>query len=489
MKKPKSFQTKLWLYFVLFTAIIFIVLWLLQTVFLQSFYNSMLIENTKRAAQQVIAAASSDEPVSAIDALTRENSLLVYITDTEGNVQLISDEYKSTHGKKHGATADEGVPPQGENQGEKPRKNYRSLPENYDTFLQNLASSENGETEYSNSSIYVYGTYVDFTYSDTKSVLYVSVTLNAVGSTVTIIGIQLAIVTAFSLAAGFVLAWFISRRFAKPVSQLSHKASQLGEDGYSADFQKGFCKELDELSDTLDKTSEKFKQSKTFQNELLANVSHDLRTPLTMIKGYAEEVDEYSWQDETQRHADIAVILREADRLTELVNEILAYSELRSQEGAQGFSTVDFSAIANKVADTFESLYRRDGYILERETENRLYVSGNASQLERMVFNLMDNAIRHTGESKRVSVSLRDENGRAVLRITDYGKGIPADQLDSIWERYVTARQRDGKGASDLGLAIVRQIVLLHQGDCTVTSSENVGSTFIIKLPIHFPER
>ena len=165
-----------------------------------------------------------------------------------------------------------------------------------------------------------------------------------------------------------------------------------------------------------------------------------------MIKGYAEEVDEYSWQDETQRHADI-------------------------------------------VADTFESLYRRDGYILERETENRLYVSGNASQLERMVFNLMDNAIRHTGESKRVSVSLRDENGRAVLRITDYGKGIPADQLDSIWERYVTARQRDGKGASGLGLAIVRQIVLLHQGDCTVTSSENVGSTFIIKLPIHFPER
>ena len=447
MKKPKSFQTKLWLYFVLFTAIIFIVLWLLQTVFLQSFYNSMLIENTKRAAQQVIAAASSDEPVSAIDALTRENSLLVYITDTEGNVQLISDEYKSTHGKKHGATADEGVPPQGENQGEKPRKNYRSLPENYDTFLQNLASSENGETEYSNSSIYVYGTYVDFTYSDTKSVLYVSVTLNAVGSTVTIIGIQLAIVTAFSLAAGFVLAWFISRRFAKPVSQLSHKASQLGEDGYSADFQKGFCKELDELSDTLDKTSEKFKQSKTFQNELLANVSHDLRTPLTMIKGYAEEVDEYSWQDETQRHADIAVILREADRLTELVNEILAYSELRSQEGAQGFSTVDFSAIANKVADTFESLYRRDGYILERETENRLYVSGNASQLERMVFNLMDK------------------------------------------ERYVTARQRDGKGASGLGMAIVRQIVLLHQGDCTVTSSENVGSTFIIKLPIHFPER
>ena len=432
----------------LFTAIIFIVLWLLQTVFLQGFYNSMLIDNTRRAAQQVKAAASSDDPVAAIDALTRENSLLVYITDTEGNVQLISDEYKSTHGRKHAASADEGVPPQGENQGEK-----------------------------------------DYTNSDDRSVLYVSVTLNAVGSTVTIISIQLAIVTAFSLAAGFVLAWFLARRFAKPVSQLSRKADHLGEDGYSADFDKGFCKELDGLSDTLDRTSDKIRQTKTFQNELLANVSHDLRTSLTMIKGYAEEVDEYSWQDEAQRHADIAVILREADRLTELVNEILAYSELRAQDGAEGFSQVDFSALMNRVTDTFALLYSRDGYAIERVAESGLTVSGNVSQLERMMFNLMDNAIRHTGVSKRVSLSLRDENGWAVLHITDFGRGIPAEQLDSIWERYVTARQRDGKGASGLGLAIVRQIVLLHQSECAVTSKEHVGSTFIIKLPIQYLKR
>ena len=489
MKKPKSFQTKLWLYFVLFTAIIFIVLWLLQTVFLQGFYNSMLIDNTRRAAQQVKAAASSDDPVAAIDALTRENSLLVYITDTEGNVQLISDEYKSTHGRKHAASADEGVPPQGENQGEKPHKNYRSLPESYDTFLKDLAASETGETEFSNDSIYVWGTYVDYTNSDDRSVLYVSVTLDAVGSTVTIISIQLAIVTEFSLAAGFVLAWFLARRFAKPVSQLSRKADHLGEDGYSADFDKGFCKELDGLSDTLDRTSDKIRQTKTFQNELLANVSHDLRTPLTMIKGYAEEVDEYSWQDEAQRHADIAVILREADRLTELVNEILAYSELRAQDGAEGFSQVDFSALMNRVTDTFALLYSRDGYAIERVAESGLTVSGNVSQLERMMFNLMDNAIRHTGVSKRVSLSLRDENGWAVLHITDFGRGIPAEQLDSIWERYVTARQRDGKGASGLGLAIVRQIVLLHQSECAVTSKEHVGSTFIIKLPIQYLKR
>ena len=203
-----------------------------------------------------------------------------------------------------------------------------------------------------------------------------------------------------------------------------------------------------------------------------------------MIKGYAEEVDEYSWQDEAQRHADIAVILREADRLTELVNEILAYSELRAQDGAEGFSQVDFSALMNRVTDTFALLYSRDGYAIERVAESGLTVSGNVSQLERMMFNLMDNAIRHTGVSKRVSLSLRDENGWAVLHITDFGRGIPAEQLDSIWERYVTARQRDGKGASGLGLAIVRQIVLLHQGECAVT---RVKSTSAVPLLSSFP--
>ena len=490
MKRPKSFQTKLWLYFVLFTAIIFLMLWLLQIVFLQSFYNQMLINNTKRAAQQVAAAAASENPSAAIDALTRENSLLVFITDTDGNVQLVSDEYKSTHGRKHGATEDEGNMPQNEKQQPKEtHKNYRSLPDNFDIFLQNLSVSENGVTEFSNDTIYVYGTYVDFSCSETKSVLYVSVALDAVGSTVTIIGIQLAIVTAFSLAAGFVLAWFLARRFSKPVSQLSRKANQLGEDSYSKEFDKGFCKELDGLSDTLDRTSDKFRQTKTFQNELLANVSHDLRTPLTMIKGYAEEVDEYSWQDEAQRHADIAVILREADRLTALVNEILEYSELRSQEGAQSFSHIDFSAIVNKVADNFESLYSRDGYAMEREIERNLYVSGNASQLERAVVNLIDNAIRHTGKGKKVRVSLEDENGRAILRVTDYGKGIPPEQQEAIWDRYVTSRQRDGKGVSGLGLAIVRQIVLLHKGQCSVMSRENEGSTFMISLKIRYPER
>lgn len=470
--KVKSFRIKLWLYFVLFAAMIFSVLWLLQTVFLQGFYNQMLIGSTRSAARTILDSSTDEDITEVIDKISRRNSLLVYITDQEGEVLYISDAFKNVHSH----TEQPG--------GMKKQKHssYRSLPEGYDTFLQSLCESENGVVEYQNNSLYVYGAYINYPGVSGESVLYVSVTLDAVGAAVNIIRIQLAIVTVFSLVTGFVLAWFIARKFAAPVSQLTEKARNLGENDHT-DFKKGFCSELDELNQTLDETSEKLKISKSFQNELLANVSHDLRTPLTMIKGYAEEVGDYSWSDEKQRREDIAVIIRETDRLTALVNEILEYSELQTMNRRADFERLDFGKLVHQAANQFNTLYQREGGRMELQIAENVLVSGNHNQLERAVYNLLDNAMRHTGDGKRVTVTLGSENGKAVLRVTDYGSGIPADQLEAIWERYYTNRQRGGKGVSGLGLAIVRQITMLHGGTCRAESTEGKGSTFILTLP------
>lgn len=483
--KVKSFKTKLLLYFGLFTAIIFSVLWVLQTVFLQGFYNQMLIYNTKSAAEKIVKNSGKDNISEVVDEIARGNTLLVFITDEKGNVLYISDEYKNAH--KHGeneAQKEDFGEAQGQREdlGKKQKHlGYRSLPENFNTFLESLKSSESGVTEYSTDSLYVYGAYIDYNGAEGKSVLYVSTTLDAVGSTVTIIRIQLAIVTAFSLVIGFVLAWFIAIKFAKPVSQLSDKAKALGDEGQTSGFKKGFCSELDELNFTLDETSEKLRRSKSFQNELLANVSHDLRTPLTMIKGYAESVSDMG-DDEEQRKADAAIIIREADRLTALVNEILEYSELQSEGRSDDFVAVDFGRLVNKVADSFESLYKREGGTIEREINENIVINGNSGRLERAVYNLIDNAVRHTGDSKKIAVKLSKEGGKAVLRVIDYGKGIPAEELDAIWDRYYTSRKRGGKGASGLGLAIVKQITALHGGRCYARSKQGEGSVFVIEL-------
>ncbi len=530
MSKPKSFKTKLWLYFVLFAAIIFSVLWLLQTVFLQGFYNMMLMNNTRSAVEKIVSNGESDDINNIIDEAARSNSILIYVTDPEGNPLYISDEYKknrknhmndnggseSGHVQKMQSDGAEDQQTQDaasnkktesgssetdnireekektengahihgkENNG---KEGYRQLPDDYGEFLTKVIQSADGIAEYTENGQFIYGKTFSYKGAEGESIIYTGTMLGAVGSAVDIIRIQLAIVTGLSLVIAFILAWFIARRFSKPLGQLSDKAVKLGEEGAAGDFGKGFCSEIDGLNAVLDKTSEKLKETKSFQIELLANVSHDLRTPLTMIKGYAEEVGDYSWSDEKQRKEDIGVIIRETDRLTALVNEIMEYSELQSVDGLGDYEDVDLSVLIKRVADNFDSLYKREGFTIEREIAEKVTVAGNAAKLERLVVNLMDNAIRHAGEDKKVTVRLEkrtDETDAVHFEVTDHGDGIDPELMPHIWEKYYTSRQRGNKGVSGLGLAIVKQIAQLHGAEYGVESEKGKGSRFYIDFP------
>ena len=186
----------------------------------------------------------------------------------------------------------------------------------------NCSRARKKKTEYTTDTQYVYGRVVSLS-DGSEAVLYVSAALGAVGAAASIIRLQLFWVTPLSLVVAFGIAWFLARKFSVPVSQLSVQAKMLPTDRYEPVFEKCFCRELDELSDSLDKTAETLAAARNYLKELLANVSHDLRTPLTMIKGYAEMVRDISWEDDAQRIADTGIIIREADRLTALVNEIM----------------------------------------------------------------------------------------------------------------------------------------------------------------------
>ncbi len=480
-KKPKSFKNKLLIYFMLFAAVIFSVLWLLQTVFLQSFYNRMLIDNTKKAAQSIRENSECENITSIIDSVSWDNSVLVFVTDENGKVLYFSDEFKGAGQKNHnvanlnGEHNDNGIK-------NKHVNGFRNLPEEYGEFLERLTDSGEDTIEYSNDNIYVYGTYIDYYNSESKAILYVSTTLDPVGSAVTIIRFQLVWVTALSLIVGFVFAWFIAKSFGKPVAQLSEKANRLGEQDYPESFEKGFCSELDELSKKLDSTSEKLIETRAFQTELLANVSHDLRTPLTMIKGYAEIIADTSWDDEEQCRADVAVIVRETDRLTSLVNEILEYSELKTGEVPHEFVRVDLSALTKKVCKSFEELYKGKEENIETNIQDSVFVNGISGRLERAVYNLIDNAFRYTDNSRTVTVRLSATDTAVKIEVTDYGSGIPETEIEHIWDRYYTFRQRKGKGVSGLGLAIVKQTVEMHGGKCYAESTLGKGSTFVIEL-------
>ena len=477
--KLRSFGFRLWLYFVLFTAIIFSVLWLLQTVFLQSFYDEMIIHNTKAAAEEMIRHSTDEDFEEWIDELSRKNSLLVYMTDQDGKLLYSSDEF--TGMRKKNMSSDSA--PSGK-RNEKRGMSLRSLPEEYASFLESLQASETGRVEIRMENYYVFGAYIDEADSEEKTVLYVGATMDAVGASVTIIRMQLLWVTLLSVLIGLVLSWFIAKRFSSPVDRLSVKARHLGEKDYEPGGKKSFCVELDELSETLDRTNENIAAARVFQMELLANVSHDLRTPITMIKGYAEMIRDLSWDDEEQCAKDVAVIVREADRLTALVNEIMEYSELKTENRTEEHFSLNLSLLCEQTAASFETLKKPDGILVEKEIAPDLIVSGNSGRLQRALYNLMDNAARHTGDSRRIRVSLAARDQSAVLTVTDFGPGIPPEELPYIWDRYYTTRMRKGKGVSGLGLAIVRQITERHGGTCSARCEPAGGSSFLLQLPL-----
>ncbi len=477
MSKANSFRTKLWSYFVLFTVVIFSLLWILQTVFLQSFYNRMLAKNTRQAAQEIAAEYGNEDFSEEIDRISSENSLLVFVTDPEGIILYSSDSYKSYyHSEEHPEGGGSNPYHKGETLSWQ-TANYRNLPDGYEDFLTALAQSGSGEIEYTTDSKFICGSRIDGA-DGQQSVLYVSAALGAVGAAASIIRIQLLWVTGLSLLIAFGLAWFLARKFAVPVDQLSMQAKMLAGESYEPVFEKGFCRELDELSDSLDQTAEKLSEARAYQKELLANVSHDLRTPLTMIRGYAEMVRDVSWEDEEQRKADAAIIIREADRLTALVNEILEYSRLQDHDAMRtSFSETDLGALAGQVCDQFAPLAERGGIVIERSLEEGCVISGDPKLLERAAYNLIDNAIRHTGDSGRITVTVRKEDG-VLFEVQDYGPGIPEPELPHIWEKYYTSRQRRGKGVSGLGLAIVKQVAEIHGASCGAESRPDRGSSF-----------
>ena len=483
----KSFGVKLWLYFVGFAAVIFAALWLLQTVFLQSFYNSMAVHNIKQVAAQITEQRDSDVLDSLIDEYASEYSLLIFLTDWNGNVIYSADEHNSVYEKHQNGNIEN-------SSGGNPYRNsdepmnwqigaYRNLPQNYSDFLEQLSSSQDGTIGFptENNTAYVYGMVLpdSVQFDSEKAVLYISMQLGAVGATTGILRLQLIWVTLVSFVIAFIIAYFLSRQFSRPISAISTQAKRMATGEFAGGYERGFCQELDDLSATLEETTAALRQLENARRELLANVSHDLRTPLTMIIGYAEAIRDLPGEDTPE---NLQVIADEATRLSELVTDLLDLSKLQAQ--VEPLQRQRF-CLTDSIQSTLDRLQKMSSIQLCFHWQQEAWVQADELRLSQVVYNLVGNAMAHTGADRRVDVIQTVGDGRVRIQVRDTGEGIPPEEQDLIWERYYKNSKnnhRPGSGTG-LGLAIAKAVLEQHGAQFGVKSRPKQGSTFWFELP------
>ena len=280
-----------------------------------------------------------------------------------------------------------------------------------------------------------------------------------------------------------VLAAIISRVITKPLEQVTQAAKALAAGKYNTEFKGRGYREIDELSDTLNYAAKELSKNDLLQKELISNISHDLRTPLTMIRGYSEVMRDIPEENTPE---NVQVIIDETSRLTDLVNDMLDLSKIQS--GARISEMREF-CLTEVIRDTlfrYEKLTMQDGYRIEFNAEEDAYVVADRTMILQVVYNLINNAINYTGDDKYVLVKQTVENGFVRISITDTGDGISEEEIPLIWDRYykVSKVHKRAKVGTGLGLSIVKEILELHNATYGVSSILYKGSTFWFELSV-----
>ena len=296
-----------------------------------------------------------------------------------------------------------------------------------------------------------------------------------------------------AMLSAFLFAYEFCRHLTRGLNTMSEKAVKLAHGDYKVEFFNADYKEMAQLSDSLNYVRDEVKKSEDFQREILANTTHDLKTPLTMIKAYASMVMEISGDNPEKRNKHLQVIIDESDRLAGLVNDVLSVSKLRSNIDEMTPKVFNLTELVYAIVGKFGYLQESQGYTFMIDIQPDLYTRADEDKIYQVLYNLIGNAANYTGEDKTVYISLKSNFDGTINKFTvrDTGNGISKEDLPEIWNRYYRVKEnhpRPVKGTG-LGLSIVKAILENHSFVFGVDSEVGKGSTFFVDFPAVPPEK
>lgn len=451
----------------LFTVIILLLLWFFQYFFVEMYYQSMKVRDLKECAEQIAENIDSEDLDGVINNLAFKNSATVLITDILGNV-----EHKANYlGRFSYFNSDI------ENEFGQYIFKFRNklLSSGKDSFSKIYKNKETDIKEL------FYVTKVE-NYGQQKLVFLESL-IEPVDSTTKIIKEQLIFITFILFELAFIIALFISKKIAKPIVKITESAEEFAKGNYDVKFDGKGYEESQELADVLNHAGREVKKVTDLRRDLIANVSHDLRTPLTMVKAYAEMIRDLSGDNPKKRAEHIQVIIDESDRLAFLVNDILELSKLESSNAELSLSEFSISEKMKDVLSRYQILIERDGYNIRYYKDDDRICFADESKIEQVLYNLINNAVNYCGDDKAVIIRQINKKDSVRIEIIDHGKGISKELMPLVFDRYYrdkkVARDKVGTG---IGLSIVKGILNSHEFPFGVSSEEGKGSMFWFEI-------
>ncbi len=311
--------------------------------------------------------------------------------------------------------------------------------------------------------------------------LLVSALITPVDATVHTLRIQFVYISIIFLLMAIVIALIISQVVSRPIVKINQSAKELAGGKFDTEFKGDGYREIQELSQTLNYAAAELGKSGELQKDLIANVSHDLRTPLTMIIAYSEVMRDIPGENTPE---NVQVIIDEATRLTTLVNDMLDLSKLQS--GVSQIKKEPFDITQNIIAvlNRFSKLTEQDGYSIRFEYRDNIMVYADEYKIYQVIYNLIINAINYAGDDKEVVVRQIVYGNVVRIEIEDHGAGISKEEIENIWDRYykVDKNHKRAVQGTGLGLSIVQNILKLHETKYGVHSVLGKGSTFWFEL-------
>ena len=275
---------------------------------------------------------------------------------------------------------------------------------------------------------------------------------------------------------------YFIRSVMTPVSQINEKAKRIANGSYGVQIQTRYADEIGELAETINELSSKISQNEKMQAEFISQLSHELRTPLTVINGWTETLLADESMDADTRQG-MKIISREAKRLTEMVVELLDFTRMQDGRMTLNVEPTDIRAEFEDTVFMYGSRLAQDGIELEYldAEEDIPEIPCDPQRLRQVFLNILDNAAKHGGQGKRIEAAMNFEDDQVVVRIRDYGPGIPEDELPLVKKKFY-------KGSSSvrgtgIGLAVCDEIVEMHGGELILANAEGGGTLVTVRLP------